>query len=130
VLYYKYLNEFVKTPEEGNAAKFKFLANPDLHENSLKEAKANVKANFFNWFSEGATCYLNRLDQDNFAVPVCKAFILGKDIPNINSVLTNYVTCPGGKVSVLGIFDEYVKLCNGFQTNQGHVQGKNDKSQS
>jgi hypothetical protein len=115
VLYYKYLKEFVKTPEEANAAEFKFLANPDLSETSLENATAEKKSHFFNWFAQGTTCYLNRYD-DNFIVPVCNAFVLGKHVPNINSMLTNYVTCEGGTVSVLDMFNEYVDHCNGFQT--------------
>jgi hypothetical protein len=116
VLYYKYLNEFVKTNEEENHAEFKFLANADLNEISLKNASAEKKSHFFNWFAQGATCYLNRLDQDNFAVPVCKAFILGKHIPNLNSMLTNLnsMLCAGGNISLYNMFNEYVKHCDGF----------------
>jgi hypothetical protein len=79
-------------------------------------AKANVKANFFNWFAKGATCYLNRFDQVQFAVLFCKSFVLGSHISNVESMLMNYLRCEGGRVSLHDMFDEYVILCDGFQT--------------
>jgi hypothetical protein len=75
-----------------------------------------VKSHFFKWFAKGATCYLNRFDQVNFVVPVYKAFILGKDIPNIKSMLTNNVKCAGWNASMYDMFNEYVKHCDGFLT--------------
>jgi hypothetical protein len=116
VIYKKYPYDFVKTPEKVNAAEFKFLANPDLLESSLKDGSAKKKSDFFNRFAKGARCYLNRYDINNFVVPVCDAFVLGKHIPTLNSMLKNYVSCVGGNVSLYDIFNEYVKHCEGFQT--------------
>ena len=110
---YRYLNEFVKTPEEANAAEFKFLANADLNEISLKNASAEKKSHFFNWFAQGTACYLN---PDNYTAPVWNAFVLGKHIPNINSMLKKYVRCAGEYASLYNIFNEYDKHCDGFQT--------------
>jgi hypothetical protein len=44
------------------------------------------------------------------------SFVIVKHIPNIYCMLTNYVLCASGYVSLYNMFNEYVKHCDGFQT--------------